>query len=119
MVSMATELQRPKWLTRLTGFLRSLRPRPSWHSVIKEAVQWGEVVSVFAFKRDVFAYDLICFVFKTGERFVELREDMEGWDALIDALPAYLSGAPGEADWWNKIVQPPFATNWTTLYTRS
>ena len=87
-------------------------------TVVKDAVNWSEVDSVFGFKLDIFAYDLICIGFRVKERWVEVAEDMEGWETLIDALLNYLPGMPCDTDWWEKIVQPPFATNWTTLYTR-
>jgi hypothetical protein len=88
-------------------------------TVIKDAVQWGEIVRISAFKRDIFAYDLICFAIQTAEKCIEVGEDMEGWNALIDALPTFVPGMSGEAEWRDKIVRPPFATNWTILYTRS
>jgi hypothetical protein len=111
---------------------------PSWHGVIlcgrtgltvttrfkdgsttRAEVLWSEVARIVAFKRDVFAYDMICFGFETAEGCVEVDEEMEGWEEMIDALSSYLPGILGEADWWGKVVQPPFATNPTTLFTRS
>jgi hypothetical protein len=134
---METQLAKSNWLTRLTEYLRSPRTR-LWHgailcdpsgmtrtityeddgSVVKDAFTWSDVVRVSAFKRDVFSYDLICFEFETVGGFVEVGEDMEGWRILIDTLPVNLPGILAEDDWFAKVALPPFATNWTTLFTR-
>jgi len=45
-------------------------------------------------------------------------EKMDGWERLTDALPQSLPGARPVADWWDKVVQPPFAANPTTLFSR-
>jgi hypothetical protein len=87
-------------------------------SIIRNTFKWNEVVSVFAFKRDIYSYDLIRFAFETAEGCVEVGEDMEGWRTLIDTLPDYLPGILAERDWFEKVALPPFATNWTTLFTR-
>ena len=74
-------------------------------------IQWRDVTSVTAFKRDLFAYDLICFALTTRAVEFEIDEEMDGWQSLVDALPTYIPGFPNEAEWWAKIAQPPFATN--------
>ncbi|MGA3346440.1 MAG: hypothetical protein ABSC76_16390 [Terracidiphilus sp.] len=79
--------------------------------------EWSKVTTVSAFKRDLFAYDLICFNFKTAEGSLQVDEEMENFDTLIDALPTYLPGALSKAEWWGIVVNPAFTTNWTTLYT--
>jgi hypothetical protein len=86
-------------------------------SVTKIRIQWPDVVSVFAFKRDVFAHDMICYGFETSEGCVEVNEGMEGWETMIDTLPTYLPGTLDKTDWWYKVVQSAFATNPTTLFT--
>jgi hypothetical protein len=129
------ERTQPSLFSRIADYLRRVR-RGSCHSVIlhdesglmltdsyedgsvsKAEVHWSEVVRLVAYKRDCFAIDLICFGFVTDERFVEVNEEMEGWEALTDALPAYLPGTLDKADWWAKVALPPFATNRTTLFT--
>jgi hypothetical protein len=82
-------------------------------------VKWSEVNGIVAFKRDLYSVDLICMGFTTAEGSVEVNEEMEGWEALTDALPLYLPGTPSPADWWNGVVQPPFAANPTILFTSS
>ena len=81
-------------------------------------LHWKDVNGVVAYKRDLFAYDEICLGFSSPNGGVEVNEQMQGWDALINALPAYLAGVPCPDQWWEKVAQPPFATNATTLLSR-
>ncbi len=42
------------------------------------------------FKRDIFALDMICLVAELpGPQAVELNEHMEGWQAFVEAFPAF------------------------------
>jgi hypothetical protein len=91
-------------------------------SVDKEEVQWRDVHWAVAYKKDCLTVDQIRLEFVTnedGREGILVTEEMEGWEALIDALPTYLPGALDKSDWWKRVALPPFATNWTTLYTRS
>ena len=82
------------------------------------SMPWKDVVSVLAYKRDVFAYDLICLAFSSGEIQVEVHEQMDGWSDLIERLPVVLPGTLAVADWWKRVALPPFATSITTLFKR-
>jgi hypothetical protein len=92
----------------------------SWEdgSVDKEEAQWLEVDAAYVHKQSCYTVDQIRIEFTTGEGEVLATESMEGWEAFIDALPTYLPGALVKADWWDKVVLPSFATNWTTFFTR-
>ena len=76
---------------------------------------WNEINGVVAYKRDCFAVDLLCIGFATPHGTFETNEGMEGWAELIELLPTYLSGTPKPEEWREKVVQPPFATNATTV----
>lgn len=80
------------------------------------AIKWHEVTSVSAFKRDLFAYDLICLVIGTGTAAYELDEQMEGWESAIETLPKYLPGSPTPSEWLDKVAHPAFALNHTLLF---
>lgn len=97
-------------ITRTTHF--------SDKSVSTISSKWSEVTAIHAFKRDVFAYDLLCVAITDPEGVIELDEEMEGWENLIEALPSYLPGTLSRADWWEKVAFPTFATNMTTLYSK-
>jgi hypothetical protein len=131
---------RPNWLTRLTEYVRKVR-RWRCHAIIlsdqmgvtitrsyedgsvdKEEMKWRDVNWAVAHKKDCYTVDQIRIEFlidEDGKSGVLVTESMEGWEALIDALPTYLPGTLSKADWWDAVVKPAFATNWTILYTRS
>lgn len=81
-------------------------------------LRWQDVNGVVAYKRDLMTIDEICVGFSTPSGDVEIREEMQGWEALIEVLPTHLPGTPSSSDWWKNVAQPPFATNATKLYSR-
>ena len=82
-------------------------------------VAWGDVTRVTAFKRDLFSVDLVCLAFDAADgRRVEVDEELPGWVELLDALPRALPGALGREQVLGAVVQPPFATNETVVYSR-
>jgi hypothetical protein len=80
---------------------------------------WNDVLTVLAYKRDIFAYDLICLLFRSSEKAVEVHEEMDGWSHLIERLPVVLPGTPPLADWWDRVAQPPFAPSVTAFFKRT
>jgi len=88
------------------------------HEERSDLLRWSDVESVLAYKRDVFAHDLICLRFSTAEGTLEVDEEMQGWPHLVEILPEFLPGTPSFADWWERVAQPPFAPSIITLYKR-
>lgn len=81
------------------------------------AMKWNEISRVGAFKQDLAACDLLCLVLTGKDGAMIVDEEMEGFDAFIQGLPQRISGALAVEAWWDKVIQPPFATNWTVLYS--
>jgi hypothetical protein len=81
---------------------------------------WEQVANVFAYKRDCFAVDQICIVIGTATptEWIEVREDDEGYQYLIEQMPIRIVGCPTPNEWWERVVLPPFATQWTQIYPR-
>jgi len=80
---------------------------------------WREVTRLFAFKRDIFAVDLICFAFELhGFETLEVNEHMQGWNTLVAAVPIRLPGALAQEEWFQKVAFPAFALCWTQIYPR-
>ena len=80
---------------------------------------WSSVVEVRAFKRDLVIVDLICLRFSMADgSSVELNEEMVGFDALVAAMPAHLSGCPEFLQWWHPVAVPAFSPNERVLYVR-
>jgi len=87
---------------------------------ITPAVSWAEVQRVVAFKRDLFAVDLVCLQIEFGDdRAWEVNEEMAGWGELLDSMPSVLPGCMTKDEILDRVVQPPMATNETVVYERS
>ena len=82
-------------------------------------LKWDDVNGILAYKRDVFAFDLICLGFVTANETVEGHEQMQGWSQLVEQLPSWLPGVPPLSEWWERVAQPPFGTSRTTLFDRA
>jgi hypothetical protein len=83
------------------------------------SLKWDEVNAVVAYKRDVFAFDLVCLGFGTANGAIEVNEEMPGWSQLVEDIPLRLPGMPPFSDSWDLVAQPPFATCVTKLFERS
>jgi len=79
-------------------------------------IPWVDIEKIVVYKRDVFAYDLICLFVDFKGNEIELNEEMDGWDSLLETLPLKLPGALVREDWWEKVAFPPFATNPTLIF---
>lgn len=82
------------------------------------SLEWNEVDTVIAYKRDIFAHDLICLAFVTRRGTTEVHEEMQGWSKLIDQLPSVLPGTLAPPDWWVQVAFPAFEPSPTTLFKR-
>jgi hypothetical protein len=127
-----TERTRPNWRTRFTARMRTavrgLRPATiqcdetgltvtAFHhdgSISITGLKWQEVNGV-VYKRDLYTIELVGVGLTTAQGTIEVNEQMEGWVTVVAALPLYLPGTPNRADWSNKVVQPAFVANPTTL----
>ena len=87
--------------------------------ILVTRIEWPEVQQVTAYKADLLTYDSVTLVFLlAGQRGqVTLYEEMEGFEILMKAMTAALPIAP--ANWYEQIIQPPFATNEMRLFSRS
>jgi len=127
-----TDVTRPNWRERLVAPFKAV-PRSfiqfdetglmvtASHtdgSESKTELKWNEVNGVVAYKRDCYTVDLICIGFANPDGAVELDEEMDGWNALIGAVPRLLPGTISKQECWDKVAQPPFAANPTTLLSR-
>ena len=79
---------------------------------------WDKVRTVEAYKRDLFVVDCICLSFETSDRWVELNEDMDGWDDLITTAQKRLPKFPTHETWWETVALPAFETNHMTLWKK-
>jgi hypothetical protein len=82
-------------------------------------LQWSEVEEVHAYKRDLFATDLICLAFKKSgtEEYYEVHEEMAGYHDLLEVLPSRLPEFRSE--WFPAVAFPAFKTNHQVVWKRS
>ena len=82
-------------------------------------IAWQDTVRVEAFKRDLYAVDLICLsVVPRDNKAVEINEEMEGFDSVADKLPEYLPGCQRFEEWLQVVAFPAFKENNTVIYQR-
>ena len=82
-------------------------------------LEWAKVVRVIAFKRDLFAYDLICLqISSEDEVVVEFDEEDPNWEGLVRPLPTHLPGATAWGDWFREVAFPAFEDCERTLFLR-
>lgn len=98
------------------GITVARKPLPS---APVHSIAWGDIVCVVAFKRDWLTVDCICLAFATADGMTtEVNEEMEGWEALTDALPNYLPGSKNWNECFSQVAFPAFATNETLIFER-
>jgi hypothetical protein len=98
-----------------TGFRLRSMDQPT---DVERFFDWQGVTTMIAYKRDCFAYDMICLAIADASIAVEIREEDDGWDAFIRAAEKNLPGSVPVDTWWPAVAQPPFATNTTTVYRK-
>jgi len=85
----------------------------------EDRIKWNDVVSVYVFKRDLFAVDCICILFELSDgTSVEINEEMQGWGNLVDKLPQRLPDCKNFADWFETVAFPAFEINVNQIYQR-
>jgi hypothetical protein len=74
---------------------------------------WASVRSITAFKRDAYTHDCVCLLLALPEAVIEIREDMEGFAALCEAMERRFNLSPA---WYLDITTPVFETMPRDLY---
>jgi hypothetical protein len=86
----------------------------------EKVIAWRDIVRVEAFKRDLYAVDLICLkIHFDHNSSVELDEEMDGWESLLERLPEYLPGSQKLSEWFEFVAFPPFKPKRTVIYQRA
>ena len=85
---------------------------------VLEELCWSDVVEIWTWKRDYFAYDQICLVFTVTSR-QKMIEIEEGFDGFVDVMTGLCEQFPGIPEtWYSDVMLPAFATKETLLYRR-
>jgi hypothetical protein len=75
----------------------------------------ADIDAVIFYKRDEITTDLICCNVEIASRTWTFHEEVKGWEKLIlhlSALPEF------RADWYETVVNPPFARCETIAFVR-
>jgi hypothetical protein len=85
-----------------------------------DTVFFEEVSAIVAYKLDELTTDLVCCDIVTGagddEQIRTIHEELAGFDAIMtrfEILPGF------DQKWRDEVIDPPFATNRTVIYSRS
>ena len=92
------------------GFTVGSQGKANW------SVRWTDIKEIVGFKRDIYAFDQICLGFRVSDTddYYIVTEEMSGFGWLAGEMERQFQTM--DRNWWTKVAQPPFATNWVTIY---
>ena len=79
-------------------------------------VLWKEIEKIQGYKLDLFTTDEICLDIFLPETIITISESAEGFMEFLEMLQNEFPSF--DKSWYEKIIQPPFATNLTILYEK-
>jgi len=80
-------------------------------------IKWNEIDKIAAYKKDLFAVDLIVMEISHNEKHLTLNEEMPGWFQFVLKTKEIFSEIP--KDWDVEIMHPAFEENYTVLYSKT
>jgi len=84
---------------------------------VTERVYWDEIERIYTYKVDCYAYDMIWLAFTRQDKDeVHIKEETQGFTDFMSAISKTFPNI--DAEWYFKVMQPPFAENLTILYER-
>ena len=85
------------------------------------SIDWAEIHTADAFKRDLFGYDLICLQLskKDEDEGIEVDEEDPKWNELMIELPKNMGGFKEWTSWFSEVAFPAFEANLTRVYERN
>jgi len=87
------------------------------HESSATTIKWTEISKICAFKTDQITIDRIDAQILCTSGVVSIHEHLPGWTTFVEKSKEALEAIPG--DWELEIIQPPFASNFTTIYEQS
>lgn len=79
-------------------------------------IAWTEITKINVFKKDLVVYDLVMMEIVCGVSALVINEESPGWYQFVIKTKEVFPSTP--QDWDIKIIQPPFAENFSTIYER-
>ena len=79
-------------------------------------LDWDNITQLNVFKVDLFTTDRIDMEIVYSDKAFTINEELPGWNQFVLKTKEVFPSIP--KDWDVKIVQPPFAENFMTIYTK-
>lgn len=94
-----------------------IRTAKEGFSVGEISIEWTSIRSIKAYKRDLITSDLVCLQIEFGSEphYLDISEEWCGFTNLSESLVQRFAFP---ADWQEVVIQPPFASNETILFTK-
>lgn len=80
-------------------------------------LNWCDITEINVYKRDLMTIDEICMQIVYGDKQIEISEKLPGWYQFVTRTKIIFPTIP--KDWDLEVMQPPFATNYKTIYTKT
>ena len=80
-------------------------------------LKWEDITELNVYKKDLMTIDRIEMEIVYGDKMTVISEDLAGWYQFVLKSKKIFPDIP--QDWDIKIIQPPFATNWTNIYKKT
>ena len=82
-----------------------------------ENLKWEDITRLDVYKRDLMTIDSIEMQITYRDKSITISEDLPGWYQFVLKTKSVFKTIPKDWNW--EIVQPPFATNYRTIYSKA
>ncbi len=80
-----------------------------------KTLRWSEITELNVYKKDLMTIDEIRMEIVYGDKQIEISEELPGWYQFVSRTKEIFPSIPKQWDF--EIIQPPFATNYKTIYS--
>lgn len=87
------------------------------YETFSKELKWDEITELNVYKKDLLTIDRIEMEIVYGDKLVTISEDLPGWYQFVLKTKSIFPTIP--KDWDSEIVQPPFATNYRTIFEKT
>lgn len=81
-----------------------------------ERVNWDDIIQLNVFKTDLYTTDRVDMQIVYGKNYITINEELPGWYQFVLKTKEIFPSIP--KDWDITIIQPPFETNFRTIYEK-
>jgi hypothetical protein len=81
---------------------------------ISQRIKWSDITQLNVYKRDLYTTDRVDMEIVYSDQRITISEELPGWYQFVLKTKEIFPTIPKE--WEFTIIQPPFATNYRTIY---